>query len=105
MKTSLNPLVLRDYNTLSEEEIKKEEQRLELELKRLSLLSQQDNEPRNEEARLILDKISALSSLLTVTIMINEDDSIDSEPKFVPVFTESEATVLKRKILDLVRKL
>jgi hypothetical protein len=105
MKTSLNPLVLRDYNTLNEEEIKKEEQRLELELKRLSLLSQQENEPRNQEARLILEKINALSDLLTVTIMKDEEGSIDNEPKFVPVFTHAEAMVLKRKILDLVRKL
>lgn len=105
MKTSLNPFVLRDYNTLSEEEIKKEEQRLELELKRLSLLSQQDTEPRSQEARLILDKINKLSELLTVTIMKDEEGSLDGEPKFVPIFTPSEATVLKKKILDLVRKL
>ncbi len=77
--------------------------KLEIKKKKINLIEIKKDHLRSDK-KMFIDQISSLRDLMTERV-IDEDKTIfGSEPKYKPVFNDSEITKLKKKVWDLLEK-
>ena len=75
--------------------------KLEIKKKKINLIEIKRDHLRNHK-KMVIEQINSLRDLMTERV-IDEDKTIfGSEPKYKPVFNDSEITKLKKKIWELL---
>lgn len=103
--TDGSPLDVKPEEIKLQKEISElEQQRLENFEKKLEIRSL-DAKAVLEASRHDMEKINALRWLLSDSMLDTENTQLGSEPKYKLLFSDADQDIIRKKIMDLVKKL
>lgn len=91
---------------------KKELEELELTLKRLEVQERQrqldylqNEKAKDDQDRLNLEKLNVLNYMLSTSMIDAERTVVGGEPFMRPVYSQREEEVMRRKVIEIVKRL